>query len=142
METNLKTEEGRIKAIEKIQISYIEDLIKNNFDFHKFTICEMYDDRFIFGIKYFNKEDENKTIRGLSSIIQVYLKTNNEINLGNKDILMNFSISCSFNPLSKENYWKVIHAATILKNWEKFIEITNKYHKKHLELLDKIFNNK
>jgi hypothetical protein len=97
---------------------------------------------FFFGITYINGQVENEIITGLSSIIEVYLKTNNEINLGNKDIVMNFSISCSLNPSDKENYWKVIHAATILKNWDKFVEITNKYHKQHLELLDKIFNNK
>jgi hypothetical protein len=48
MKMNLKTAKGREEAIEKIAKSYIDELRSNNFEFHKFTICEMYDDRFFF----------------------------------------------------------------------------------------------
>ena len=46
---------------------------------------------------------------------------------------INFGSSGSFTPENKASYWRTIHAANILKNWEKACEIFKMYCKKHKE---------
>lgn len=46
---------------------------------------------------------------------------------GNDRLKINFGSSGSFTPETKNCYWRTIHAATILKNWEKFKELFEKY---------------
>jgi hypothetical protein len=124
METNLKTAKGREEAIRKIENEYIDELRSNNFELHQYLTCYMFTDRIAFEFK--------------NKVINVYLITNNKLDI--VDAGINISTGSLINQTDESNYWKVIHAATILKNWEKFIEITNKYHKQYLELLNKIFN--
>jgi hypothetical protein len=126
METNLKTAKGREEAIRKIENEYIDELRNNGFELHQYLTCYMFTDRIAFGVK--------------NKVINVYLRTNNKLDIVDAEI--NISTGSLINLTDEPNYWKIMHAATILKNWDKFLEITNKYHKQYLELLDKIFNNK
>lgn len=50
-----------------------------------------------------------------------FLKRENKINFGS---------SGSFNPDDQVPYWRTIHAAEFIKNWDKVCEVVNKYCKK------------
>jgi hypothetical protein len=127
------------KLIAKIEMSYIGELINNDFDFHDSVGCMFFEDRIEIGI-YDDNEQENKDgTKRLISIVEIYLANyNSELGLGRKENEIIFGLSGAFNPSNKASCWKTIHAASILKNWNKFIEITNKYHKEYIELLSKI----
>lgn len=64
-----------------------------------------------------------------ASDIQIYAKGGlfdrvNEINFGS---------SGSFTPETESSYWRTIHAATVLQNWETVCNIVNEYCVKHKE---------
>jgi hypothetical protein len=125
METNLKTAKGREDAIKKIEKNYINELRNNGFELSNRACTIIRENKIdIYLIK-------SSMLPDINSILTIYI---------NDKLSILFSCPVSFDISNKSSYWKTIHAASILKNWEKFIEITNKYHKQYLELLNKIFN--
>lgn len=52
---------------------------------------------------------------------------------------INFGTSGSFNPEDENSYWRIIHAASCLKNWEIVCEIVNDFCEKHRKLEEDIF---
>ena len=46
---------------------------------------------------------------------------------GNTEAKINFGSSGGFNPTNIGSYWRSIHAASLLKNWDAVVPIVNKY---------------
>ena len=59
-----------------------------------------------------------------ASDINIYFRDTSE---ENRDVKIGVASSHSFSPKNMASYWRIIHAATILKNWDKFIEISLPY---------------
>ncbi len=62
-----------------------------------------------------------------------------DVELNVKSQKLNFPNSGSFNPDNKGNFWRTIHAANILQNWEAVLELSKKYCEKHTHLLESAF---
>lgn len=54
---------------------------------------------------------------------------------------INFGSSGSFTPEDNNEYWRTIHAASILKNWNKVSELINKYCSEYYSFMEETYNN-
>lgn len=52
---------------------------------------------------------------------------------------MNLGSSGRFSPSKKESYWRIIHAASLLQNWDSACHIINKHCKLYTNLKKQIF---
>jgi hypothetical protein len=129
---NLKTKEGREKAIRQIEEEFLTVLRKNNVELSEEVVCSIYQDRIELGIidKY-SEIDHRITFESIIELYPKSFKRENEIN---------YSSSGSFNPSNRASYWKTIHAASILKNWDIVSEMVNKYVRMYNDLINKIFD--
>jgi hypothetical protein len=123
MKTNLTTEQGRKSAIEQIEKEFINSLRDIGVELSEEVSCEICS----------NCVDLCHSDSGMSQITIWSLKSENTIK--NK---ITFGSSGSFAPENKEPYWRTIHAASILKNWDKVCESVNEHCKRYSELVEEI----
>jgi hypothetical protein len=123
MKTNLKTEQGRKSAIEEIEKGFIKSLRQIGVELSNEVtvdindvVVEVYHDNASFSVVIINAKRAGRE---------------NSINLAS---------SSSFAPENKEPYWRTIHAASILKNWDKVCESVNHHCKLYSELVEEIKN--
>jgi hypothetical protein len=117
---NLKTEQGRKSAIEEIEQSFIKSLREIGVELSDEACCE------VRGLSIELSYDK-------SGWFEVLIRTNRgEFNT------INFGSTGSFTPENKEAYWRTIHAASILKNWDKVCQSVNEHCKKYSYLVEQI----
>lgn len=113
--------------MKKFERDFILDLKKNEFDIAQDAMVNMYITShnccMTLGILESNNEDSYFGHMAFGSDITI-----TKDNLNNK-LEINFGSTGSFTPNKKASYYRTIHAATILKNWEKFEALFDKYHK-------------
>lgn len=114
--------ELKIKTIEK---SFIGELINNGLEISDDAVCNINTNSIELGIKATGKYAEKGYKMAFSSQIDLYSKEHSII--GKKHNEINFGTSGSFTPSNRESFWRTIHAASVLKNWEKVCEIVDKY---------------
>ena len=133
---DLTTLEGRLKAIEEIEISLLESFKKNKITLSENAVCRIQNNNVEIGIK----EPDEKKVRKMqcASEITIYARITNQ-SFGNKDNEINFGSSGVFTPNDESPYWRTIHAANILQNWGKACEIVNVHCKFYDELEKEIF---
>lgn len=120
---NLKTEEGRKSAIEAIEQSFINSIREIGVELSETAYCTLND--FITVIYYSKKSTFG---------VNIYSKTSSH----EKNKLNIYSTS-SFTPTDNETqYWNIIHAASILKNWEDVCHAVNDHCKQYSELIEQI----
>ena len=56
-----------------------------------------------------------------------------------REVEMNHGISDSYTPANRSSYWRTIHAASILKNWDKLVPLVDKCCTAYRELEKEIF---
>ena len=122
MKTNLTTEQGRKSAIEKIEQSFINSLREIGVELSEEATCAIMS----------NCIDLCHQNLGMSQVT-IWVKKENYIKNA-----INFGSSGTFTPEDKEPYWRTIHAASILKNWDKVCETVNEHCKKYSELEEEI----
>ena len=114
---DLKTEQGRKSAIEEIEQSFIKSLRKIGVELSDYVCVQM-------------------------SNHGVYIQSNPssflEVTIYINECRINFGSSGSFTPGNKEAYWRTIHAASVLKNWDKVCEAVNEHCKMYSELVEEI----
>lgn len=135
MNFDLSTSTGRNAAINALEKSFINSLRQNDIELSEDAICSIGRSQIQLGIK----EKAEHLIKGFkmefSSIIELYAKIeNSEDNMFDRDNEINFGSSGSFSPKSKACYWRTIHAASVLKNWNVVCEIVNVHCKAYVEL--------
>ena len=117
---NLKTEQGRKSAIEEIETSFIKSLREIGVELSETARCEVSENT----IGLFSDKDW---------FIEVTLrKKRNEQNT------INYGNTGSFTPKDQRAYWRTIHAASILKNWDKVCEAVNEHCKRYSDLVNEI----
>lgn len=119
---NLKTEQGRKQAIEEIETSFIKSLREIGVELSDETYCDLSE---LSLSVYHSKQSTNG----------IYIKSIHTLNQKNQ---INFGTSGTFTPENKEAYWRIIHAASILKNWEKVCEAVNEHCKRYSDLVEEI----
>lgn len=125
---NLKTQKGREKEFSKLENSFLNTLRDKGLEIYEKASVEISATMISIGVE----SDRPDYIHMFASDITIYI-------FPKKSIELNFGSSGSFTPENKASYWRTIHAATILKNWEIVQSVVSEYSDKYFELRDEIF---
>jgi hypothetical protein len=129
---DLKTTAGRLAAIQNLEVSFIRGLRYISNEIADDAVCKICSDSIVLGIAATGAYMEKGFKRAFASDITFYPvinKTANEINYGSYG---------SFAPANKESYWRTIHAAAVLKNWDAVCELVNEHCEAYRELVEEI----
>lgn len=124
---NLKTEQGRKSAIEEIETSFIQSIREIGVELSEDVYCATYTQAIQIALKATGERKDNGFKTAFASEILLY-----------KDKGMDFGSSGAITPENKEAYWRTIHAASILKNWDKVCEAVNEHCKRYSDLVNEI----
>lgn len=117
---DLTKEKDRISAIKDIKQSFLKSLKENNFEISDDALCTVHNNYIILGISI------NKSMEAFAFNSQIELFANNNLKgFDKKENKISISSSSSFDKNLLQSYWKIIHAASILKNWDVASEIVN-----------------
>lgn len=134
---NLKTEQGRKKAIEEIETSFINSLREIGVELSEDVVCRINSACATIGIKPLNNPTKNYPKMVFASEVEIDAKQKDDM-FGARPNKINFCASGSFDNTQRESYWRTIHAASILKNWEKVCEAVNEHCKRYSDLVNEI----
>lgn len=118
---NLKTEQGRKAAIEEIETSFIQSLREIGVELSDEATADIND----VNVEIYSNNE-------IFSIVIINAKR------AGRDNLINLASSGSFSPENKSGYWRTIHAASILKNWEKVCKSVNQHCQRYSDLVNEI----
>lgn len=135
---NLTTKEGRIAEIKKLENSFLMALRDNGFDVAFDAVCNINKNSIELGIAATGAYMDKGFKMAFASEINMYAAEPDSI-LGREENRINFGSSGSFSPSVKESYWRTIHAASLLKNWEVASNIVNIHCKRYADLEKEIF---
>ena len=135
---DLKTQEGRTAELRKVEDSFIQTLKRNMFDISPDAVCRVNSRSIELGIAATGSYMDKGFKMAFASDIQLY-RAEPESMFGDREATINFGSSGSFTPSVKESYWRTIHAATILKNWNMACDIINEHCKMYADLEKEIF---
>jgi len=137
---NLKTKEDRQETIKQIENSFLIIMKRNGIELSDDAVCRINQSSIELGISAIGKYAEKGYKMAFASAIELYAKSyDDELGFGRKENGINFGSSGSFNPSERESYWRTIHAASVLKNWQVVSEIVNTHCKMYSDLSKKIF---
>lgn len=136
---NLTTEKGRRDAIKNIEENFLSELRTNGFDIAEDAVCNVHKNSIELGISAIGNDKKNGYKMAFSSDISLYASDLNSI-FGRKENEINFGSSGCFTPKTRESYWRTIHAASILKNWDLSTTIINKHCNMYADLENEIFS--
>lgn len=136
---DLTTQEGRIAEIKSIENSFLISLRGNSFDVCPDAVCRINRNSIELGIAATGSYMDKGFKMAFASDITLYVAEPDDI-FGRRHNEINFGSSGSFNPSVSESYWRTIHAASILKNWEMACEIVNAHCKMYSDLEKEIFD--
>lgn len=137
---SLNTREKRLEAINKINDSFIKELISNNIKISDDAVCRVGENSIELGIKAKGEYLDKGYIMSFASEISLYAKNESSNTFRGQYNKINFGSSGSFTPLNQESYWRTIHASEILKNWDISCTIINNHCKMYRDLCFNIFN--
>ena len=120
--------EARRAILTEMENSLIKELKENGVELSETAVCRISSHHIEIGIAATGKYAEKGFTTEFASEINLYSKKEaDELGFRKKDNEINFGSSGVFTPENYLPYWRTIHAASILKNWEKSCEIVNKY---------------
>lgn len=136
---DLKTKEGRVAEIEKIENSFLVTLKTNGFDISDDAVCQINRSNIELGIAATGSYMDKGFKIAFGSAITLYASDPENI-FGRKENEINFGSTGCFTPDVRESYWRTIHAATILKNWDVACQVINEHCKMYADLEKEIFD--
>jgi hypothetical protein len=131
---DLSIKENRIKAIEEIQKSFISELVSKGIELSPNAICRISGFSIEIGCV---EQNSIKDTDFFYSSIELYSAIGDAVWSINENKI-NFGSSGSFTPKDKSSYWRIIHAASIIKNWDICCELVNRHCLMYIELMKKI----
>lgn len=109
--------ENRKSFIKECEISLINELKSNRINLSERAVANIYMWRVEIGVNYQSREDFDMDF---ASEITIYIDEEKPT--------ITYGTSGSFNPLEKDaSYWRTIHAAEIIKNWNDAIAIIKEW---------------
>jgi hypothetical protein len=122
---NLKTPEGRHAAINALNKSVIEELRNAGVELEETAVARV---------------DYNVIDIGIyKNPIQMIFASDVTIYRRDEETRLVVGAGGSFNPTSDPaQYWRTIHAASLLKNWPAVVEVVSAHCQKYRELMDRI----
>lgn len=128
---NLLTKEGRISALKKIEVAFLQSL-REVIQIAENTTCSLSNNHISIGISNGEIHDNGK--EGVQFASEVAL-----IRYDNIGFKIDYCTSGFFTANDTPMYWRTVHAANILQNWAKVCELAEKYTKLHDEMTKEIF---
>lgn len=119
-------------TLEKLNYDILVELKKANVELSPNSKANVYSDR----IYLFVVDDNGESIFG-SSLDVTATKLDKLLNIIKKSKI-SFGTTGSFDPNSLGDYWRTIHAASILKNWDAVIEIVNLFCDEYNKILNSV----
>ena len=138
MET-LITEQGRKEALTNLTEDCKKSFISSGIELYEKAIIKIDRNGVEISIMHDDPKSSYYGASAFASEINIYAKESSKTGLWDRENEMNFGSSGSFNPKNKESYWRTIHAANCLKNWDKVCEIVNKFCSAYNDLSKNIF---
>ena len=131
MKQDLTTKTGREKAFRQLEALLIDTLISAGVRMNKNTWITLSGSQM--DIYLINKDKESKYYRKpvFASDINIHL---NKHFSGKESFKISFGTSGSFSPEDEAPFWRTIHAANILNNWDNVCKISKEYFDKYTEL--------
>lgn len=114
----------------EIETSFIGSLRNAGIELSKDAVCSITENSIVLGIYDINKPCNI----AFGSTIELYAEVVRRLGLGRKNEIA-FGSSGSFDPTVRESYWRTIHAASILKNWEIVSAIVNTHCKMYSDYI-------
>lgn len=130
MNYDLTNKEQRKQYIKDLESSFITDL-KKKLNMSDNTICLIQRKSLIICT---NIKDDKRIDFG--SEVNFYRRDDGSHYTPSRETQINYGSSSEFSPSDKSLYWRTIHAAEILKNWDYVIEVSDKYFFKIDELME------
>ena len=115
-----------------LRINFLKDLRNDGVELSDDAICRIGENYVEISISKIDKPNE----AAFGSSIELFAKQVSI--LGHRENQISVSSSGNFDPSCRESYYKHIHTASILKNWDAVCEIVNSYCKKYSDLLNEI----
>lgn len=136
MEIDYTKIENRIKAINSLNIDCLFALKDSGMELSEDTLVEVGGTSIEISVRETDPEDARYNKPAFASEVRIYPKDKgitrssiNELSVG----------SCgSFTPKYRPAYWRIIHAAEVLKNWDAACKVVNTYCKKYDALAKEI----
>lgn len=128
----VKKLKSRIAEIEKLENGFLETLRYEGFDVSPDAVCTIRSGAIELGVLATGFYASKGFKIAFGSEVSLYPAEFNI--LGATENTMNFATSGSFSPSNKESYWRTVHAASILKNWERACDIINTFCKMYHDL--------
>ena len=126
-------------TIEKLENNFLAELKRGGVDLSPDAVCTISSNAICLGIAATGLYKDKGFKMEFASEVELYsFDPNNEY--GRKQNEINFGSSGCFTPENKENYWRTIHAASILKNWNVVCYVINTYCKMYADLQKANFN--
>lgn len=127
----MKNERTLKDAVTELENSFLRALKRKGVELSEDAICSISECRITVGIA---EENEKGLKTMFASEIEIYLKDE-----FTKEDRINFGSSGGFNPEYKASYWRTLHAASVLKNWDVVLEIAHKYCNDYKDLRNEYF---
>lgn len=134
--SNLQTKEGRIEATEKINSDCLSELKSIGIELCEDAMIQVSENTATLSVKEIDPKSPYFGWAAFASEISIYIRSGFFDN-GIPEI--NFGSSGSFDPSNKSSYWRTIHAASLLKNWDNSIPVIKKYCDQYKNLSEEIF---
>lgn len=138
MKYDLSTKEGRTAAIQDINDGFIWTLRANHLEISPEAVCRVGMSYIELGIAASGAYLAKGFKIAFASTVELHCASNNLL-IGERENEINICGSGNFDPSVKEGYWRTIHAAEILKNWEVVCAIVNTHCKMYDDLEKAIF---
>jgi hypothetical protein len=119
--------EARRAILTEMKNSLIKELTAIGVELSEKAVCDICANYVEIGIKTESKSEKRAFTMDFGSAVQFYAKKEDDEIWSSRNNEINFGSSGVFTPENTASYWRTIHAASILKNWDKACEIVNKY---------------
>ncbi len=126
---NLKTTEGRIAAINALETECMKQLIIIGVEVTGLSKLRLSDSSIVISVRISGEEGGEVTIYHNKTLFGKQ-----------KENTINFGCSGKFTPSNLFSYWRIICAASILKNWDAACAVVNEYCQKYVALVKEINN--
>jgi hypothetical protein len=137
---DLTTEQGRKEAEKEIENSFLNSLRTYGFQIADDSVCVLDKNKIELGIESTKKDGWR--IDNQSSIDLYAERKGKDVVYMERENSINFGTSGNFTANDKACYWRTIHAAEILKQWEFACKLINQHCKAYAKLEKQIFNTK
>jgi hypothetical protein len=129
-ELDLKTTEGRIRALKRFNKECRLMFGASGIELSEEALFSVNSGCIDISVKETDTERSKLRRSIFASEVELYYRE--------EGVFINFGSSGSFDKNNKGSYWRTIHAASLLKNWDKVVELVTTYCEKYKALMNLI----